>query len=123
MHVNELDLELRRALLDIVVLGMYVDGHLAAAEDQRIQRLLSLLELGWETEREREYDAAVARVREHSDSISSAIEHGVELASLFRERPERHWVADALKDLLASDGSISDSEENYVRTVCASLAE
>ena len=66
-------------------------------------------------------DASVARVREHSDHIESAIEHGVELASLFGDRDERRWVADALKDLLASDGSISERENTFFQTVCASL--
>jgi uncharacterized tellurite resistance protein B-like protein len=123
MHLKHLDLERRRAVLDIVVLGMYVDGHLAAMEDQRIQHLLDLLAMGSDTEQQREYDASVARVREHSDHIESAIEHGVELASLFGDRNERRWVADALKDVLASDGSISEREDTFVQTVCASLEE
>ncbi len=123
MHLKHLGLERRRALLDIAVLGMYVDGHLAAVEDQRIQHLLDLLAMGSDTEQTREYDASVARVREYSDSMASAIEHGVELASLFRQRDERRWVADALKDVLASDASISEREQTFVQTVCASMEE
>ena len=123
MHGNEMDLEHKRAVLDLVVLGMYADGHLASVEDGRIQHLLGMLNLGSDLKREQEYDASVARVREHADSIEAAIEHGVELASLFQERAERLWVADALKDVLASDGLINEREDAFVRCVISSLEE
>jgi uncharacterized tellurite resistance protein B-like protein len=123
MQWSDLDQEHRLALLDLAVLGMYAVGHLAAVEDRRIDRLLGLLGMAGEVERNREYDASVARVRAHVGDPAAAIEHGVELASLFRGRDERRWVSDALRDLLASDGRVSEREGEFVEAVCDSLEE
>jgi hypothetical protein len=123
MQMNDLDAERRRALLDIAVLAMYADGHLAAVEDRRIERLLGLLGFGSEVERHREYDASVARVRDHVGDLAAAIEHGVELAGRFRGTGRHRWVEDALRDLLASDGEVKEGESEFLEAVCASLEE
>ena len=62
MDLNAFNPRERQALLDIFVLGMYADGHLASAEDAQARRLLAAM--GHETldDRNRELDAAITRI-------------------------------------------------------------
>ena len=52
----------RQALLDLAVLAMYSDQHLAAAEQERVERLLTSMGLNSDYERAAQYDASIARV-------------------------------------------------------------
>jgi hypothetical protein len=71
------------AFLDLAMLAMYADGHLASAEDERVHRLLTAMGLGADYERNAQYDAAVSRIRRHSQTAEAVRTHVLTLAESF----------------------------------------
>jgi hypothetical protein len=59
---------------------------LAAAEDERVQRLLGAIGYTTTHERERQFDASVARIRQHLQSPDAARVHASTLAQNFTAR-------------------------------------
>ena len=53
----------RRALFDLLILAMYADGHLTTVADEQIEQLLVAMGFTEESDRQREFDAAVTRMR------------------------------------------------------------
>jgi hypothetical protein len=114
MTLKNLGAEQRNAFLDILVLGMYADGHLAGVEDQQVQKVLDAM--GWTdaVDHEREFDASVTRVRKYSDSPASVAQHAKTLAGVFRDKGERQEALNALENLLRSDNKTPAGEMNFL---------
>jgi hypothetical protein len=114
MNLKKLGAEQRNAFLDILVLGMYADGHLAGVEDQQVQKVLDAM--GWTdaVDHEREFDASVTRVRKYSDSPASVAEHAKTLAAIFHNKGERQEALKALEDLLRSDNKTPAGEMKFL---------
>jgi len=106
-----------QALLDLAVLAMYADGHLALVEDARVERLLTALGYDSDYDREKHYDAAVSRVSRHSDTAEAARAHAATLAQGFTTREHRRQVYDVLNDLVTSDSQIAPQEGSYLAVV------
>jgi hypothetical protein len=102
------------ALLDLLVLGMYADGHLAAAEDARIQRLLDTTAAQSDDAKQKAVDASATKARRLGSSPSSVREAVVEIAGSFPRPEARRRVCDALEDLLSSDGNVTDREREFL---------
>jgi uncharacterized tellurite resistance protein B-like protein len=117
MNINDFSEPQRQALLDLLVLAMYADGHLAVAEDARVQRLLTAMGFESQYDHERLFDASVTRVRQHSNSAETARAHAVELAEGFRTREQRRGLYDLLEDLMASDTQVSSDETRFLSVV------
>lgn len=64
----------QRALFDLLILAMYADGHLTTFEDEQLQKLLAAMGFTEEIDRQREFDAAVTRIRPVVQSIHKAKE-------------------------------------------------
>ena len=62
------------ALFDLLILAMYADGHLSSAVDEQLQKLLTAMGFTEEPARQREFDAAVTRIRPSIESIYKAKE-------------------------------------------------
>lgn len=107
----------RHALLDLALLAMYADGRLTAAEDQRVQLLLTALGYGSETEAAREYDDAVGRVSRHSGTVTGATAHAAELAKAFVTPAERSEVLTVLDRLVESDRHIAVAETELLAAI------
>ena len=107
----------QEALLDLALLAMYADGHLASAEDERVHRLLSAMGLEDEDGQARIYDSAVARVRGVVGSATTARSHAAHLSARFSEPAQRHEVLSVLEDLLASDNLVVPQERGYLAAV------
>lgn len=107
----------QEALLDLALLAMYADGHLASAEDERVHRLLSAMGLEDEDGQARLYDSAVARVRGVAGSATAARGHAVHLSTHFTEPAQRRDVLSVLEDLLASDNQVAPQERGYLAAV------
>jgi hypothetical protein len=107
----------KQALLDLLVLGMYADGHIAAVEDARLQRLLDTMPLTSEHARQKVVDASVTKVRRLGVSADSIRGQVAELAKAFSAPEVRRRVCDVLDDLLASDSKVSDQEQAFVAVV------
>jgi hypothetical protein len=112
----------RRALLDLTLLAMYADGHLAAVEDQRVRSLLGALGCPTESEAAREYDEAIGRISRHAGSVATATDHAVELAKCFGTPAERQEVLAVLDQLVASDRHISVTETELLAALKEALA-
>jgi hypothetical protein len=117
MNLKDFNDSQRRALLDLAMLAMYADGHLAAAEDERVHRLLSAMGFTEEFEHNRQYDAAVARVSRHSETAAAARDHAVTLAKTFTTPAQRKRVHEILDDLLTSDSKVAPQESGYLAVI------
>ena len=104
----------RMAILDLAVLAMYADRKVAWAEDRRVQRLLGELGFGTQLERNREFDAAVARVRGLGTTPERAAAHADQLARQFVHPAQRRWVYDMLSDLMLADGEVAAEESRFL---------
>jgi len=107
----------QQALLDLVMLAMYSDGHLAIAEDARVQRLLTAMGFTTDYERNKQYDTSVSRVRHHSSTVDAARTHAAALAQNFSTRDQQRQVHGILDDLIGSDSHVSTQESGFLGAV------
>lgn len=121
MNLKTLSEKQRHALLDLLVLGMYSDAHLAAAEDADVRQLLGEMGVDADSDRDREIDAAVARVRKHTASVASARKYAVGLARAFQAKDQRRQAQELLDELLASDSTVTESEKSFAAVVGEAL--
>ena len=106
-----------QALLDLAVLAMYADGHLAEVEDARMQQLLTAMGCDSDYDRNRDYDAAVSRISRHSQTAEQARAHAITLAKGFTTREQRQQAHDVINDLVKSDSKIAPQEGTYLTLV------
>ncbi len=113
----------RLAILDLLVLAMYADGHLASVEDSRVHRWLTTMGFESTSDRDKLFDASVTRVRPHSHTGMGTMTHAVALLRLFISQEDRQGVIDVLDDLLASDGRVAEQESAFLSALKESLEE
>ena len=111
----------KEALLDLTMLAMYADGHLASAEDARVHRLLEGLGCVSEYDRNKQYDASIARVSRHALTAKTAQAHAVSLAQTFSTPQQRSKVHELLNDLASSDSKVSLQEGEFLSVVREAL--
>lgn len=121
MNIKDFNEAQREALLDLVTLAMYADGHLAQSEDQRMLRLLDKLGLTADYERTRQYDAAIARVSRHSQTAAEARQYALERSQVFDSHEQRRLVSQALDEIVTSDTHVSDTENSLLSLVRETL--
>jgi uncharacterized tellurite resistance protein B-like protein len=117
MNLKDLTEQQQQALLDLAMLAMYADGHLASAEDERILRLLTTMGFGTDYDRGKQYDAAIGRVSRYSQTASAARTHITTLAQVFTTREQRRSVLDVLDGLVSSDSRVAPQESRYLAVV------
>lgn len=115
--IKDLTKKQKEALLDLTMLAMYADGHLASAEDARVHRLLETLGHATEYDRNKQYDAAISRITRHALTKASASAHAVTLAEVFTTPQQRLKVHELLNDLIASDSKVSLQEGEFLSAV------
>jgi uncharacterized tellurite resistance protein B-like protein len=117
MNLSDFTKDQRQALLDLLVVTMYVDGNIRAAEESWVEQALT--SMGWQTEydRNREFDAAVTRVRQHTQTADAARDCAVKLAQNFTTLEQRREVFAILNELAATDGQIAPEETNLLAAV------
>jgi len=99
-----------QALFDLLVLAMYADGHLTSVEDEQLQKLLTAMGHTEEFDRQREFDAAVTRMRPFIQSIQKAKEQALLLAEAFTTRTQQKQVYEAVQQIMISDKHVSSWE-------------
>jgi hypothetical protein len=99
-----------QALFDLLVLAMYADGHLTTAEDEQLQKLLTAMGHTEESDRQREFDAAVTRMRPFVQSIQKAKDQALLLAEAFTSRSQQKQVYAAVQQIMISDKNVSSWE-------------
>jgi nicotinamide mononucleotide adenylyltransferase len=102
------------ALFDLLILAMYADGHLTTFEDAQLQALLVAMGHADEAARQREFDAAVTRVRPAVDSIHDAKELALTLAKAFTARAQQKQVFSAVEQMMTSDNHVSTWENTLL---------
>jgi len=104
----------RQALFDLLILAMYADGHLSSAEDDGLQKLLAAMGFADDIARQREFDAAVTRIRPNIQSIYKAKELALGLADEFTDRPQQKQVFAAVEQIMTFDNNISTWENTLL---------
>jgi uncharacterized tellurite resistance protein B-like protein len=117
MDITDFTTEQRKALLDLVVLTMYMDGFLASFEAARIQQILTAMGLDSPYDRDREFDASVTRVRPHSENLEAARTCATRLAKLFTTSEQQRRVYDLLCEITESDGDVSPAESKFLSSL------
>src|SRR5687767_13090259 len=123
MNLKSFSDQQRQALLDLVMLAMYADGHLAATEDDRVVRLLTAMGFTTEYDRGKHFDASVSRVSRHSGTAAGARTHATKLAQSFTTREQRREVEDVLEDFVASDSNVAPQESSFLSAVRDALGK
>lgn len=113
MNTKGLSDEQKAALIDLLILGMYQDGHIAAAEDARVNLMLASFDLPTDYARQQFLDASFGRVNQHqaSESVRNAV---FQCASHFKSEAQRRQALDALAELLASDNRVTTQENTFL---------
>jgi hypothetical protein len=91
------------ALLDLLVLAMSADGHLTTAEDDQLKKLLIGMGFSEGPDRQREFDAAAARMQPAAQSIWKAKDQAILLADAFTEREQQKRVFAAVEQIMTAD--------------------
>jgi nicotinamide mononucleotide adenylyltransferase len=104
----------KRALFDLLILAMYADGHLTNVEDEQLQKLLAAFGYKDEYDRQREFDAAVTRMRPFAQSIQQAKDQALLLAAAFTARSQQKQVYAAVQQIMTSDKHVSTWESTLL---------
>ena len=104
----------KSALFDLLILAMYADGHLSSAKDEQLQKLLVGMGFVEEPARQREFDAAVTRIRPSIQSIYKAKELALGLADEFTDRSQQKQVFAAVEQIMMFDHNISTWENTLL---------
>jgi uncharacterized tellurite resistance protein B-like protein len=107
----------RQALLDLLLLAEYADGHLTSVEDARVDQLLTAMGYSDTYDRQQQFDAAVTRVRQHAEAPERARAQAVLLARNFTERDQRRKVYALLEEIIASDAHITAAESEFLQVI------
>jgi hypothetical protein len=103
-----------RALFDLLILAMYADGHLTTVADEQLQQLLAAMGHTEELDRQREFDAAVTRMRPAVQSIYKAKDQALLLAESFAIRSQQKQVYEAVEQMMTADNHVSSWEKTLL---------
>jgi uncharacterized tellurite resistance protein B-like protein len=117
MNTKDLTEPQTLALLDLAMLAMYADGHLASAEDARINRLLTAMGFVTPYDRGKQYDASIGRISRHAQTAAAARTHTAALAQSFTTPEQRCRVLEVLDDLTSSDSRVAPQESTCLAVV------
>lgn len=121
MNLQTLNDAQRSALLDLLVIGMYADAKLANVEDAKIRDVLSQMGATSESDADRQFNAAITRVRRKVISGDSAREYATALSKAFTTRDQRRQILDLVTAVLESDSHITVAESEFATIVSEAL--
>jgi nicotinamide mononucleotide adenylyltransferase len=104
----------QHALFDLLILAMYADGHLTSFEEEQLQQLLTAMGHAEEADRQREFDAAVTRMRPAVQSLHQARQAALSLADAFTDRTQQKQVFAAVEQIMTFDQHISNWENTLL---------
>jgi hypothetical protein len=110
MNLNEFNDDQRKALFDLLVLGMYADGNLDLIEDEKAKRILEAVSFKSDSERQYYIDASFAHARKHGASPEASRRYISAISKQFPTLEIRRLAYSALEDSLSSDNKIADQE-------------
>ena len=104
----------QHALFDLLILAMYAAGHSTRFEDKQLQELLAAMGFTEKTERQREFDAAVARIRPSIQTVWKAKVEALSLAEPFTDRNQRKQVFSAVEQIMTFNNHVSTWENTLL---------
>ena len=104
----------QRALFDLLILAMYADSHMTTYEDKQLQELLAAMGVIEKPDRQREFDAAVTRIKPNIQSVWKAKELALSLANAFTERTQQKQVFSAVEQIMTFDNHVSNWENTLL---------
>ena len=104
----------QQALFDLLILSMYADGHLTTFEDEHLHKLLIAMGYNEESDRQREFDAVVTKIRPSVQSIHHAKEAALALAGAFTARNQQRQVYAAVEEIMTADKHVSSWESTLL---------
>jgi len=107
----------KERLLDILLLGMYSDAHVARSEEARVQKLLDALHFPSSHARNQYADVAIARVRDHLAAPGDLAGIIARMESTFSAPDVRRKAVEALDEILASDSKMTSHECEFLASV------
>ena len=117
MNLDGFSGEQRQALLDLMVLAMYADSNLTLAETSCVQRLLASMGFATDYDRQKQFDAAITRVRRRAGSAAANLPYADEMARCFTTPEERQQVSSLLGELMASDHQAAPAETRFMEQI------
>jgi hypothetical protein len=121
MEISRLNDSQRQALLDILILAMYADGHLDLGEDARLERLLVSMGVETEYDRDRVMDASITRLRMYSQNPQVARTHAVQLAQSFTDPEQCRGLYQLIEQQVNSDSSVVPAEHEFLSAMRRAL--
>src|SRR3954469_14257238 len=121
MEITRLTEQQRHALIDLLILAMYADGHLDLGEDARLERLLTTMGFETEYDRDKELDASITRLREYSQNPQVARERAVELAKSFTDSEQCRGVYQLVEQQVNSDTKVVPAEHEFLSAIRQAL--
>jgi uncharacterized tellurite resistance protein B-like protein len=121
MEIARLTAQQRQALIDLLILAMYADGHLDLGEDARIERVLTAMGFGTEYDRGKQLDEAITRLREYSQNPQVARSRAMQLAQSFTEPEHRRGLYQLLEQQVNSDTSVVPAEHEFLSAIRTAL--
>ena len=111
----------REAIFDFLLLGMYADGTLKLAENERLYEIVS--GLGWESyQNPSEYsELATARVRKASETAADTAEFLAALSGRLENDDARTFALAVLLRVLEVDKQVGESEQSFHAAVKAAF--
>ncbi|HEY3760485.1 MAG TPA: hypothetical protein VGN23_01940 [Verrucomicrobiae bacterium] len=107
----------KKALVDLLVLGMYADGNLDLIEDEKARRVLDSINFGSDSSRQYFLDASFARARKNNGSLETTRKYIGDIAKKFETPALRRSAYGTLEDSLSSDRKIADGETKLLVVV------
>lgn len=103
----------REAIIELLLLSLYVDNHLSLAEDSALEN--ALLSLGWESEKPKDICIlnAFARARRASASAEATESYIAERAAVIEKDGQQTKALEWLGKVLAADG-LAQPEERFL---------
>lgn len=119
MSINTLNQAQRESLINILVLGMYSDGHLSILEDDSLNALLD--SLAWEsgTSRSVFLNDAISRATRFADDAAGA-EYLRSNSRVFDSAQAKAAALEMLTSFLKVDG-VAETEAQFLTQVVAAL--
>jgi hypothetical protein len=104
----------QQSLFDLLILAMYADAHLTTFQDKQLQELLAAMDFTEEPDRQREFEAAVTRIKPSIQSVWKAKELALSLASAFTDRSQQKQVFSAVEQIMSFDNHVSAWENTLL---------
>jgi len=114
MEISRLTDPQRQALIELLILAMYADGHLDLGEDARLQRLLASMGVETEYDRDKLLDEAITRLRPCAQNATLARAKAVQLAQAFTDPEQCRGVYQVIEQQVNSDTSVAPAEHEFL---------